>query len=691
MPWPRFTWDATARQYRDSRGRFVPRADVREALDATIDRAAADIEAVARRLQVGEVEIGEWHAQTEGLLKLLHVASGAAAVGGWGQATPETWGLVGSRLKDQYRFLRDFAGQLANGLPLDGRFLARAGMYALSGTATYEAILRRGDLAAGYDLEKRVLHPGKSEACSECVGYAALGWQPAGTMPDIGQGSRCLTRCRCRFVRRRSGTRLPRISPITGAIVTAFAAPEVDFDDAGLVAGPEVEFGDFEPAEPEPEPQPYRPPWWRRMVAFATKGRLPRKAHAGLNSGCGTGAGGFKHGNTCGKRVGAHGTGRGGTQAQRKKLAAKIRALRGLAKTPEQKKQLLAAIRTLKAHERGTGDAAQAAKIRRQIHAGKAPKVAVPAKQPTVPKPKVTPTPKPTPKPKQPTARERIKAAVTAKRAERGLSPEQRTKEANLRRAVRQQQAEAKAKAERTRKVKTAVGKRRKERGLLPEQRAVRASALKASRAGQFRPARTVTEARAQGAALGVHEAPGSPQPLTVEHWNAVNAEMAKLPRPMLDKIGSVGGRLEILNGRGIPDHPDFAHLRGVQPRGHPPGRTWDDTPGVGAAVPGRPTVVLANKLKPGFENGHGTLNLIIHEHAHSFDYAHLAGGGTRLSQTPEWRTLHKAADWKGIAYHSRFPEEGFARTFEEYFHSPETRARMDPRLSAYMRKLFPT
>jgi hypothetical protein len=201
-----FTFDQRTRRFRGPSGRFIPWAEVRKALDAVIDGANKDIAAVSRQLQVGTTDIGTWQDSLQKSIKAAHVAAAMAAKGGWRRFTASDLGFLGSRLRFQYQRLHSFSIELANGAPLDGRFLARAAMYGTSATGTYEAILRRDDLASGlYDEEKRVRH--SRESCESCVRYEQLGWQKLGVLPDIGQQSECLSADRCTFVRRRSSNR----------------------------------------------------------------------------------------------------------------------------------------------------------------------------------------------------------------------------------------------------------------------------------------------------------------------------------------------------------------------------------------------------------------------------------------------------------------------------------------------------
>lgn len=199
--WPKFTWDPNARQYRGRDGRFVSRKVVRQALDETIESAKVDITRVSRQLQLGRISLIDWQLSLEKSIKTIHVMSAAVAAGGWAQATPADWSVAANRIKEQYAWLERFAKQIENGLPLDGRFLRRAESYALAGSGTYEAVLRRIDLRSGMVIEeRRRLHSGNP--CAPCYTYFVMGWQPPGLLPDIGDECDCGTRCQCTFERR---------------------------------------------------------------------------------------------------------------------------------------------------------------------------------------------------------------------------------------------------------------------------------------------------------------------------------------------------------------------------------------------------------------------------------------------------------------------------------------------------------
>lgn len=222
----------------------MPRAAVRQALDESIDLAGLRVRQDALLLQSGTIDLATWQQRTESHLKAIHTMSGALAVGGWAQATAADWAVVGNRLKAEYAHLYHFAREIEQGLPLDGRFLARVQMYATAGSGTYEAVLRRNDLATNLCLrERRYLH--SSRPCVPCVEYEAMGWQPPGVLPNVGRACDCLSNCQCSFAREFAAQGTPAI--------------EVQAMRAALFGGAKKQAPGIA-AKPGPLPQPFFPP-----------------------------------------------------------------------------------------------------------------------------------------------------------------------------------------------------------------------------------------------------------------------------------------------------------------------------------------------------------------------------------------------------------------------------------------------
>ena len=109
-----------------------------------------------------------------------------------------------------------------------------------------------------------------------------------------------------------------------------------------------------------------------------------------------------------------------------------------------------------------------------------------------------------------------------------------------------------------------------------------------------------------------------------------VAQELSKMPLSKLEAMER--GGVTVVAARGsVTDH--LAHLRGVAPRGWPPGSTWDSVPGL--YNPATKEVVIATRghgtaggaFVPPMGDGHGSYNLVLHEAAHGLD--HVVGGSS--------------------------------------------------------------
>lgn len=204
MPDPRsqYRWNAAAARYVDARGRFVSRPEVRGAIDTTLDRAAARIQAHAVALREGRLSLAEWQLAMRAEMKAMHLWSAAAARGGWAQMSAADFGRIGPVLRNQYGYLARFALQIEQGLPLDGRFVRRALMYAQAARATYHAQDELVHRERGFDQERNVIEP-SAENCDGCRSESRRGWVPLGKLVPIG-GRECRTNCRCLVEYRRA-------------------------------------------------------------------------------------------------------------------------------------------------------------------------------------------------------------------------------------------------------------------------------------------------------------------------------------------------------------------------------------------------------------------------------------------------------------------------------------------------------
>lgn len=184
-------------------------AKVHADLEQVMISAAEDMGVASGRLATGQITVEEWRDAMRDGVRRLHTSSTALAQGGFNKISDVGVGRLESRIASELGYLEKFAAQIADGTQrvswidpvtgermIDGRFASRASMYAESGHATMENARRGINAIDGVTHERRVLDD--VENCDDCVGYALEGWQPIGTLPEIGD-SQCMTNCRCEF------------------------------------------------------------------------------------------------------------------------------------------------------------------------------------------------------------------------------------------------------------------------------------------------------------------------------------------------------------------------------------------------------------------------------------------------------------------------------------------------------------
>jgi hypothetical protein len=176
-------------------GRFISRAEVRDAIDRIILASQRRAQGATDDVRAGRISLDEWQRILREEIKRTQLDAEMLARGGRAQMTAADFGRVGQRVREQYRFLRDFAQQLKDGaIRTDGTAINRAKMYSAASRAAFHESERDVMQAAGYTHERSML--AIAEHCDVCVREAARGSVPIGTLIPIGDRS-CLSNCRC--------------------------------------------------------------------------------------------------------------------------------------------------------------------------------------------------------------------------------------------------------------------------------------------------------------------------------------------------------------------------------------------------------------------------------------------------------------------------------------------------------------
>jgi uncharacterized Zn-binding protein involved in type VI secretion len=163
--------------------------------------------------------------------------------------------------------------------------------------------------------------------------------------------------------------------------------------------------------------------------------------------------------------------------------------------------------------------------------------------------------------------------------------------------------------------------------------------------------------------------------------------ELMKFPPGILKTMKKNGTRV-VACRNSITDYR--TDLKGVHPRGWPPGATWDSVPGVYLpdhnqvviAVVGHGTAAGAHVPKTG--EGHGSRNVVLHESAHSID----RNSNPQRSASPEYNRA-MTADAATLSPYESQPgvagqEESYAESAARYYDGDATDATKHPNLNNY-------
>lgn len=158
--------------------------------------------------------------------------------------------------------------------------------------------------------------------------------------------------------------------------------------------------------------------------------------------------------------------------------------------------------------------------------------------------------------------------------------------------------------------------------------------------------------------------------------------ELRKFPENLRRYLASNSVGFRILQGKGVADDPTFSESSTFD------GRSWNDIPGAGS----NPTRIVVNRLY----EGHGSINLVLHERAHTLDFYGFPDR-SRLSSGLDWTDIFsnekpfiQLLDRVCGDYCTERPTEAFAEAFAMYFSCEKGRALLSesPRVLKFMHAL---
>ncbi|MFP7297952.1 anthrax toxin lethal factor-related metalloendopeptidase [Neobacillus niacini] len=145
---------------------------------------------------------------------------------------------------------------------------------------------------------------------------------------------------------------------------------------------------------------------------------------------------------------------------------------------------------------------------------------------------------------------------------------------------------------------------------------------------------------------------------------------MANLPETLLEKINQNDITLKLFTGK-LTDNQTARYLAGQIPRGYHSQTTWDSVPGIGGSQ-----VVLVKIGHSEKGKGHGSVNLELHEMAHSVDKLVFEN----VSKNKEFQLIweeERGILFPGNSYFILHVEEYFAETFAMYHLDKNTKKQL--------------
>jgi len=192
-----WSYDRGTGRFRDDKGRFLSQASVEKLVDARIDKLESSLKRFTRMLGDGNITLDQWEASVREAIKGAHIQAAIVGYGGKDQMGASEYGRIGQRLRSEYAYLQGFALDLLEQRISFPMALARIGLYAQSVRGSYWQGTELRKQEQGFSLMRRILDP-QAQHCEDCLGFAAQGIVPIGSVPLPGQRCACRARCRCR-------------------------------------------------------------------------------------------------------------------------------------------------------------------------------------------------------------------------------------------------------------------------------------------------------------------------------------------------------------------------------------------------------------------------------------------------------------------------------------------------------------
>jgi hypothetical protein len=223
-----FTFDRKAQRYRRSDGRFLAKKDMLGLLKQLNDKGSEAVRSTTADLIGKKIELSTWLDSIASTLKTSHIQQYLLGRGGEAMLTDDDYDQITDRVRNEFKYLKQFAQAIRDGKLSDAQIQARIQLYIGATDQTRKLAERQGHVESDYNEERRILAEVKH--CPSCIGHAAKGWQPIGTLPTIGSDCECQSNCKCAFEYQRSAKQSAVLSPWNARQVVDLNRAVISFD-----------------------------------------------------------------------------------------------------------------------------------------------------------------------------------------------------------------------------------------------------------------------------------------------------------------------------------------------------------------------------------------------------------------------------------------------------------------------------
>jgi hypothetical protein len=165
-------------------------------VDGRIDKLETQLKRFTRMLGDGSITLDQWQGSIREAIKAAHIQAATIGYGGRSEMGSAEYGRIGQRLRAEYTYLQGFVRDLLDGRISAPMATARIGLYAQSVRGSYWQGTEMREQQRGFSLMRRILDA-QAVHCQDCLGYAARGIVPIGSVPMPGVRCACGARCKC--------------------------------------------------------------------------------------------------------------------------------------------------------------------------------------------------------------------------------------------------------------------------------------------------------------------------------------------------------------------------------------------------------------------------------------------------------------------------------------------------------------